>query len=102
ELGAATSRSAVIVRMVNAIARTTPTVNMNLAGFGFGAMYASWRQIRCCYAGLWRGKLEETYELLHTSLRQIGSVFEMSHQSNFRNHAVVEKVGVSYLPNRHG
>src|SRR5262245_38528974 len=37
-------------------------------------------------------------ELLHTSLRQIGSVFEMSHQSNFRNHAVVEKVGVSYRP----
>jgi hypothetical protein len=28
-------------RMVNAI----PTVNTNLAGFGFGAMYPSWRQI---------------------------------------------------------
>jgi hypothetical protein len=27
-------------RMVNAIARTIPTVN--LAGFGFGAMYPSW------------------------------------------------------------
>jgi hypothetical protein len=26
--------------MVNAIARTIPTVN--LAGFGFGAMYPSW------------------------------------------------------------
>jgi hypothetical protein len=31
--------------MVNAIARTIPTVNTNLAGFGFGAMYPSWRQI---------------------------------------------------------
>jgi hypothetical protein len=31
--------------MVNAIARTIPTVN--LAGFGFGAMYPSWRQIDC-------------------------------------------------------
>ena len=44
ELIAAKSRSAVIVRMVNAIARTIPTVNTNLAGFGFGAMYPSWRQ----------------------------------------------------------
>jgi len=37
-------RSAVIVRMVNAIARTIPTVNKNLAGFGldFGAMFPSW------------------------------------------------------------
>jgi hypothetical protein len=34
-----------IIRMVNAIARTIPTVNTNLAGFGFGAMYPSWRQI---------------------------------------------------------
>jgi hypothetical protein len=39
----------VIVRIVNAIARTIPTVktvNTNLAGFGFGsgAMYPSWRQ----------------------------------------------------------
>src|SRR5215470_13920962 len=32
-------------RMVNAIARTIPTVNSNLAGFGIGAMYPSWRQI---------------------------------------------------------
>jgi len=32
-------------RMVNAIARTIPTANTNLAGFGFGAMYPSWRQI---------------------------------------------------------
>jgi hypothetical protein len=31
--------------MVNAIARAIPTVNTNLAGFGFGAMYPSWRQI---------------------------------------------------------
>jgi len=31
--------------MVNAIARTIPTANTNLAGFGFGAMYPSWRQI---------------------------------------------------------
>jgi hypothetical protein len=31
--------------MVNAIARTIPTVNTNLAGFDFGAMYPSWRQI---------------------------------------------------------
>jgi len=31
--------------MVNAIARTIPTVNSNLAGFGIGAMYPSWRQI---------------------------------------------------------
>src|SRR5262249_14795234 len=45
ELGAAKSRSAVIVRMVNAIARAIPTVNTNLAGFGFGVMYPSWRQI---------------------------------------------------------
>ena len=45
EVVAAKSRSAVIVRMVNAIARTIPTVNTNLAGFGFGAMYPSWRQI---------------------------------------------------------
>ena len=45
ELIAAKSRSAVIVRMVNAIARTIPTVNTNLAGFGFGAMYPSWRPI---------------------------------------------------------
>jgi hypothetical protein len=29
-------------RMVNAIARTIPTANTNLAGFGFGAMYPSW------------------------------------------------------------
>jgi hypothetical protein len=48
-LGVAKLRSAVIVRMVNAIARTIPTVktvNTNLAGFGFGfgAMYPSWRQ----------------------------------------------------------
>src|SRR5262245_45678013 len=36
-----------IVRMVNAIARTIPTVNTNLAGlgFGFGATYPSWRPI---------------------------------------------------------
>jgi hypothetical protein len=33
-----------IVRMINAIARTIPTVNANLAGFGFGAMYPSWLQ----------------------------------------------------------
>jgi hypothetical protein len=32
-------------RMVDAIARTVPTVNSNLAGFVFGAMYPSWRQI---------------------------------------------------------
>ena len=32
----------------------------------------------------------------------IGSVFEMSQQSNFRNRAVVEKVGVLYRPIRHG
>jgi hypothetical protein len=31
--------------MVNAIARTIPTVNANLPGFGFGAMYPSWRQM---------------------------------------------------------
>jgi hypothetical protein len=33
--------------MVNAIARAIPTVNTNLAGFGFGfgAMHPSWRQI---------------------------------------------------------
>jgi len=31
--------------MVNATARAIPTVNTNLAGFGFGAMYPSWRQI---------------------------------------------------------
>jgi hypothetical protein len=30
------------------------------------------------------------------------TVFEMSQQSNFRNRAVVEKVGVRYRPNRHG
>jgi predicted fused transcriptional regulator/phosphomethylpyrimidine kinase len=34
-----------IIRMVNAIARTVPTVNTNLAGFGFGAMVPSRRQI---------------------------------------------------------
>jgi hypothetical protein len=34
-----------IVRMVNAIARTIPKMSANLAGFGFGAMYPSWRQI---------------------------------------------------------
>ncbi len=35
-----------IIRMVNAIARTVPTVNTNLAGFdfGFGAMCPSWLQ----------------------------------------------------------
>jgi hypothetical protein len=33
------------VRMVSVIARTIPTVNTNLAGFGIGAMYPSWRQI---------------------------------------------------------
>jgi predicted fused transcriptional regulator/phosphomethylpyrimidine kinase len=33
-----------IIRMANAIARTIPTVNTNLAGFGFGAMHPSWRQ----------------------------------------------------------
>src|SRR5215471_1204178 len=48
-LAEAKLRSAAIVRMVNAIARTIPTVktvNTNLAGFGFGfgAMYPSWRQ----------------------------------------------------------
>jgi hypothetical protein len=32
-------------RMINAIARTIPTINSNLVGFGFGAMYPSWRQI---------------------------------------------------------
>jgi hypothetical protein len=32
-------------RMVNAIARAIPTANTSLAGFGFGAMYPSWRQI---------------------------------------------------------
>jgi hypothetical protein len=32
-------------RMVNAIARTIPTANTNLAGFGFGAMYPSWHEI---------------------------------------------------------
>jgi hypothetical protein len=37
-----------------------------------------------------------------SATRAIGSVFEMSHQSNFRNRAVVEKVGVRYRPNRHG
>jgi hypothetical protein len=31
-------------RMVNAITRTIPTANTNLAGFGFGAMYPSWLQ----------------------------------------------------------
>ena len=41
-------------------------------------------------------------ELLHTSLRQIRSVFEMSRQSNFRNRAVAQKVGVFYRPIRHG
>jgi len=34
-----------VIRMVNAIARTIATVNTNLAGFGFDAMYPSWRQI---------------------------------------------------------
>src|SRR5262249_38545267 len=40
ELGAAKSRSAHVMtaRIVNAIARTIPTLNSNLAGFGFGAM----------------------------------------------------------------
>src|SRR5262249_21994469 len=35
-----------IIRMVNAIARTVPTVNTNLAGFdfGFGATCPSWLQ----------------------------------------------------------
>jgi len=32
----------------------------------------------------------------------IGSVFEMSQQSNFSNRAVVEKAGVLYRPIRHG
>src|SRR6516164_2753434 len=31
--------------MVNATARAIPTVYTNLAGFGFAAMYPSWRQI---------------------------------------------------------
>jgi hypothetical protein len=37
-------------RMVNAIARTIPTVNSS--GFGFGAMYPSWRQIDVAVLGL--------------------------------------------------
>ena len=49
EVGAAKSRSVVIARIVNAIARTIPTVNRNLAGFGFGAMYPSWRPDGCRY-----------------------------------------------------
>jgi hypothetical protein len=53
--------------MVNAIARTIPTVNTNLAGFGFGAMYPSWRQIDVAMPDL-EGRLEEMYELRHTSL----------------------------------
>jgi hypothetical protein len=36
-------------RMVNAIARTIPTVN--LAGFGFGAMCHSWLQICRIFRG---------------------------------------------------
>src|SRR5262245_25305253 len=36
------------------------------------------------------------------SRAEIGSVSEMSQQSNFRNHAVVERAGEHYRPNRHG
>jgi hypothetical protein len=46
--------------MVNAIARAIPTVNTNLAGFGFGAMYPSWRQIDVAMADF-RGAKRKRY-----------------------------------------
>src|SRR5262249_27558965 len=87
--------------MVNAI----PTANANPAGFGFGAMFPSWLPLLVPVpvlvpaAGFLEGLIGGVYELLHTSLRRFGSVFEMSQQSNFRNRAVVEKAGVRYRPN---
>jgi hypothetical protein len=38
--------------MIAATARTIPKTYASLAGFGFGAMYPSWRQIRYRYAEL--------------------------------------------------
>jgi hypothetical protein len=48
-------------RMVNAIARTIPTVN--LAGFGFGAMYPSWPQIRRILWGIISGRCVNYFTL---------------------------------------
>src|SRR5262245_24311192 len=63
-----------IVRMVNAIARTIPTVNTNLAGLGFGsgATYPSWRPIDVAMADF-RGPNRQMCELLHTRTPGIAS-----------------------------
>ena len=58
KLGAATAH-VMTTGMVNAIARTIPTVSSNLAGFGFRAI--------CPILVLLEGQSGEKSELLHTS-----------------------------------
>src|SRR5215813_3516182 len=55
--------------MIAAIARTIPKTYTSLAGFGFGAMYPSWRPVLVpvLVPGILEALIGEMCELLHTS-----------------------------------